>query len=95
MSTSTVRRQRLDLARNADADGVREHQLVRGGHPVRVVGDHAGVDLALERAAERRGQRGGGAEAGLVGGVDDRRRGRCRLLDAHVLVTPRERLGHG
>ena len=48
-------RSSADLARDADADRVGQHQLVGagGGHAVRVLDHQAGVDVALERAAER------------------------------------------
>ena len=50
-----ARHQLAHLARHADADRVGEDHLVRAGrgHPVRVLDHQPGVDVALERAAER------------------------------------------
>ena len=54
---------------------------------------HAGVDAALERAAERGAERRGGAQARVVGGGDHGRGAGGGLLDGGVLVAPREGVG--
>src|SRR6266536_1388043 len=78
----------LDLPRHADANRVREHELVglRLHELIREAEDVAGIDGALERAAEGNPDRHRGADAVGVGAGDDVLCNLDRLLRRRVLV---------
>ena len=61
------------LTRDTDADGVGEHDLVRirRREPPCKLENPAGIDPALERAAERGADRNGGSDPVIVGAGDD------------------------
>ena len=85
------------LARDADADGVGEDDLVRAAaREARRELEHAtGVDRALERAAERRPERHGDADPVRLRALDDALAGDDRLLGRGARVPPVELLAHG
>src|SRR5436305_516943 len=75
--------------RRRDADRVREHELVRAGETLAEVGDGGGIDLALERAAERARDR---HRRGPLSARQDRPYARDRLLERRIGVAAVEAL---
>ena len=83
------------LPRHADADGVRHDDLVRSDarHSAGELGHAAGVDRALERAAEGRTDRHGRPYPVGLRALDDPLRGGHSLLDGGACVAAVELLG--
>ena len=83
------------LARHADADRVGEDDLVRARsrEPRRERRDAAGVDGALERAAEGDADRHRRSDPVGVRALDDARAGGRRLLDRRACVAAVELVG--
>ena len=89
------RAEATDRSGHRDADRVGEHQLVHAvrGQALGQLEDPAGVDVPLERAAERDADRPRDPQAlGPRGRAHARSRGEA-LLDARVHVVPAEGLG--
>ena len=90
-----ARREGANGARRSDADRVGQDERVRLdlGDPFGDLHDSGGIDLALERAAERDAERHDAADAVAARSCGDAPRRGDRLLDRGALIALVERLG--